>query len=41
MLWVAKFFGGWLQISDTILYIFVTIEHVSKAGDDRPSDLED
>ena len=31
--------GGATQISDRILKIRVTVEHVAKFGDDRPSDL--
>ena len=33
--------GGATQISDRILYIYVTVEHVAKFGYDRPSDVGD
>ena len=36
---VAKFWVEATQVYDRILYIWVTIEHVAKFGDDRPSDL--
>jgi len=36
------FWGGEeaTQISDQILYIWVTIEHVAKFGDNQPNDLK-
>jgi len=35
------FWGGTPQISDSILKITVTTEHVAKFGDDRPRNLRD
>jgi len=38
--WTAKFRGkGATRIFDRILQIWVTIEHVAKFADDRPSDV--
>ena len=36
-----SFFGGRGEISDRILKVWVTIGHVAKFGDDRPSDFGD
>jgi len=36
-----NFGGRATQISDRILQIWVTVEHVAKFGDDRPSNLGD
>jgi len=37
----ANFLGEWGQISDRILLIWITDEHVEKFGDDLSSDLGD
>jgi len=40
MLWATKFRGkGAIQISDRILQIWVTVDHVAKFGDDWPSHI--
>jgi len=42
---ILMFFGRQIsaatQISDRILYTWITVERVAKFGDDRPSDLGD